>query len=321
LTSPGEHRQQASTEGKQEKGAVTTLPSLEALLPEDVARKAESTGIAKAQRDALTLLTLAVLAGAFIALGAMFATLIATGLGDALPFGLARLLPALAFSLGLILVVVCGAELFTGDVLMTVAWAGGRLSLADMLRAWILVLIGNLAGGVGTAILVYLSGHWLLGEMQVGVGAVRIAAEKASLPVGLAFWRGVLCNVLVCLAVWGSLAARSVTDKVLIVVLPVAAFVAAGFEHSVANFYYLTLGWLLSVLGPSEFLIQLAEAGIAAGEIRASNILPTQAAVIAGNIAGGACLVALTYWLAYLRPRRAPAPAAEDQPERRNRPG
>lgn len=304
---------------------MTTSPSLDALLPEDVARKAESTGIAKARRDALTLLTLAVLAGAFIALGAMFSTLVATGLGDGLPFGLARLIPALAFSLGLILVVVCGAELFTGDVLMTIAWASGRLTLVDMLRAWLLVLIGNLVGGIGTAALVYLSGHWLLGEMQVGVTAVRIAAEKANLPLWLAFWRGVLCNVLVCLAVWGALAARSVTDKVLIVILPVTAFVAAGFEHSVANFYYLTLGWLLRVLSPSEFLALLSQSEIT-GAITMRHILPTQAAVVAGNVAGGACLVALTYWLAYLRPRRAEAPvavpvAAEDQSDRRNNPG
>lgn len=305
---------------------MTISPSLDALLPEDVARKAESTGIAKARRDSLTLLTLAVLAGAFIALGAMFSTLVATGLGDGLPFGLARLIPALAFSLGLILVVVCGAELFTGDVLMTIAWASGRLTLADMLRAWLLVLFGNLVGGIGTAALVYLSGHWLLGDMQVGVTAVRIAAEKASLPLSLAFWRGVLCNVLVCLAVWGSLAARGVTDKVLIVILPVAAFVAAGFEHSVANFYYLTLGWLLRVLPPSEFLALLHREDVAAGMIQVRHILPTQAAVIAGNVIGGACLVALTYWLAYLRPRRAEAPASvpvatEDQADRRNNPG
>jgi len=305
---------------------VTIPPTLDALLPEDVAKKAETTGIAKAQRDPMTLLALSVLAGAFIALGAMFSTLVATGLEGELPFGLARLIPALAFSLGLILVVVCGAELFTGDVLMTIAWASGRLTLGDMLRAWALILAGNLVGAVGTAVLVYISGHWLMADMQVGVQAVKIAAAKASLPVGMAFWRGVLCNVLVCLAVWGSLAARSVTDKILVVILPVTAFVAAGFEHSVANFYYLTLGWLLRLLSPSEFLMLLSQEEIATGAISARHVLPTQAAVISGNLVGGACLVALTYWLAYLRPRRAlpvapVAIAAEDQTPRRNNPG
>ncbi len=293
---------------------MTTPPTLDALLPEAVAEKAEASGVAKAQRDIPTLFTLSLLAGAFIGLGAMFSTLTATGLGDALPFGLVRLLPALVFSMGLVLVVVCGAELFTGDVLMTIAWASRRLSLGAMLRAWAIVLFGNLVGAAGTAVLVFLSGHWLMGDMQVGVTAVKIAAAKASLPLDLAFWRGVMCNVLVCLAVWGALAARSVTDKILIVILPVTAFVAAGFEHSVANFYYLALGWLLqSPLSTSDFLALLAQDGVATGAIRLGSIVPTQIAVIAGNLVGGACLVALTYWLAYLRPR-APGPGGRPQP-------
>lgn len=282
---------------------MTAAPTLDALLPEAVAEKAEASGVAKAQRDFLTLMTLSLLAGAFIGLGAMFSTLTATGIGEALPFGLARLLPALVFSMGLILVVVCGAELFTGDVLMTIAWASRRLSLAAMLRAWVVVLAGNLVGAAGTALLVYLSGHWLMGDMQVGVTAVKIAVAKASLPLGLAFWRGVMCNVLVCLAVWGSLAARSVTDKVLIVILPVTAFVAAGFEHSVANFYYLTLGWLLGHFAPAEFQSALASATVTTEGLTAAHFLATQSVVVAGNLAGGACLVALTYWLAYLRQR------------------
>lgn len=287
---------------------MTTLPNLDALLPEAVAEKAEAIGVAKAQRDIVALLTLSVLAGAFIALGAMFSTLTASGLGEALPFGLSRLIPAIVFSMGLVLVVVCGAELFTGDVLMTIAWASRRLSLGAMLRAWALVLIGNLIGAVGTAVLVFLSGHWLMDNMQVGIDAVKIAAAKASLPLGLAFWRGVMCNVLVCLAVWGSLAARSVTDKILIVILPVTAFVAAGFEHSVANFYYLALGWLLPQFAPSDFQALLSGSGAATDAINLGHIVPTQIAVIAGNLAGGACLVALTYWLAYLRPRK-PGPS------------
>lgn len=293
---------------------MTASPTLDALLPEAVAEKAEASGVAKAQRDVLTLMTLSLLAGAFIALGAMFSTLTATGLGDALPFGLARLIPALVFSMGLILVVVCGAELFTGDVLMTIAWASRKLSLGAMLRAWVLVLVGNLVGAVGTAALVYLSGHWLMGDLQVGVTAVEIATVKAALPLGAAFWRGVMCNVLVCLAVWGSLAARSVTDKVLIVILPVTAFVAAGFEHSVANFYYLALGWLLqSPLSPSEFLVLLANAQVATTALSSSAVIFTQVAVIAGNLVGGACLVALTYWLAYLRRRPTPRIGAPTQ--------
>lgn len=297
---------------------MTAAPTLDALLPEAVAEKAEASGVAKAQRDTLTLLTLSLLAGAFIALGAMFSSLTATGLGEALPFGLARLLPALVFSMGLILVVVCGAELFTGDVLMTIAWASRRLGLGAMLRAWAIVLIGNLIGAVGTAMLVYLSGHWLMGDQQVGVTGVKIAAAKAALPLGIAFWRGVMCNVLVCLAVWGSLAARSVTDKVLIVILPVTAFVAAGFEHSVANFYYLPLGWMLASFAPADFQAALANAGVTTDALTPGRFLATQSLVVAGNLVGGACLVALTYWLAYLRRRPearigAPTPITPDQ--------
>jgi formate/nitrite transporter len=278
-------------------------PSLDALLPEDVARKAEALGVAKANRDLVSLLTLSVLAGAFIALGAMFSTVVATGLPDVLPLGLYRVLPAIAFSLGLILVVVCGAELFTGDVLMAIACASRQLPLGTMLRAWAIILVGNLIGGVGTALMVFWSDQWMLGNGEVGVTALQIASFKSSLTVAQAFWRGLLCNVLVCLAVWASLAARSVTDKVLVVIPPVAAFVAAGFEHSVANFYYLPLAWLIHGFAPHDFWsASQLDPGLFA-TFTLSSTLRTQIAVILGNLVGGACLVALVYWLAFLRPR------------------
>lgn len=278
-------------------------PTLDALLPEEVAHKAEALGVAKARRDLLSLVTLSVLAGAFIALGAMFSTIVATGLPDALPVGLSRVLPAIAFSLGLVLVVVCGAELFTGDVLMSIAWASRQLSLADMLRAWAIILVGNLIGGVGTALMVFWSDQWMLGNGEVGVTALQIASFKSSLTVAQAFWRGVLCNVLVCLAVWASLAARSVADKVLVVIPPVTAFVAAGFEHSVANFYYLPLAWLIHGFAPHEFWSASRLDPNVLAAFTPGNTLRTQIAVIIGNLVGGTGLVALVYWLAYLRPR------------------
>lgn len=282
---------------------MTTGPTLDALLPEDVARKAEVLGVAKAKRDVISLLTLSVLAGAFIALGAMFSTVVATGLPDVLPLGLSRVLPAIAFSLGLILVVVCGAELFTGDVLMAIAWASRQLPLSTMLRAWAVILLGNLIGGIGTALMVYWSDQWMLGNGEVGATALQIASFKSSLTFAQAFWRGVLCNVLVCLAVWASLAARSVTDKILVVIPPVAAFVAAGFEHSVANFYYLPLAWLIHAFAPHDFWsASQLDAGLFAA-FTVENTWRTQISVILGNLVGGACLVALVYWLAYLRPR------------------
>lgn len=264
------------------------MPNLDALLPEEIARKAEDVGCAKAGRDGLTLFVLAILAGAFIALGAMLSTLTAVGIGDVLPFGLGRLAIGTAFSLGLVLVVICGAELFTGDVLMTIAWASRRLGSLALLRVWAIVLAGNLVGGVGTALLVFLSGHLEANDGAVAATALAIAQQKAALGIADAFWRGVLCNVLVCLAVWGSLAARSVTDRILVVLPPVTAFVAAGFEHSIANFYFLSIGWLLRSDGASG----------------AADLLVSQLPVIAGNLAGGACLVALVYWIAYLRPGR-----------------
>ena len=282
--------------------------TLDPLLPEDVARKAEATGVAKAERDTLTLFTLSILAGAFIALGAMFSTLVSVGIGDLLPYGLARLAIGSVFALGLILVVVCGAELFTGDVLMTIAWAGRRLKTGAMLRVWAIVLVGNLVGAAGTALLVFLSGHPFAGAGGVAVAALEIARVKSELGLVQSFFLGVMCNVLVCLAVWASLAARSVTDKILVIVPPVAAFVAAGFEHSVANFYYLTMGLLLRHLAPDSFWQAQGLAPDQFAMLTPGTFVTGQAVVILGNLVGGAALVALVYWLAYLRPRGEPVP-------------
>lgn len=277
----------------------------DALPPEQVARKAETAGVAKAGRDGLTLLTLAVLAGAFIALGAMFSTLVGVGINDVLPWGLGRLVIGTVFALGLILVVVCGAELFTGDVLMTIAWASRRVSTRRMLEVWAIVLLGNLVGAAGTALLVFLSGHPFAANGAVAAAALEIAARKVALAPGRAFVLGVLCNVLVCLAVWASLAARSVADKILVIVLPVAAFVAAGFEHSVANFYYLSLAWLLQGFAPPDLWAQIGATPDQFPMLNVAAFVRSQAVVILGNVAGGAVLVALVYWLAYLRPRQA----------------
>jgi formate/nitrite transporter len=282
----------------------STGPTLDALLPEAVAEKAAAIGLAKTRRDPLSLITLAVLAGAFIALGAMMATLVSVGIGDLLPYGLGRLAIGMVFSLGLILVVVCGAELFTGDVLMTIAWAERRVALLPMLRVWVIVLVGNLIGGLGTALLVFLAGHVFAADGAVALAALKIASAKASLDPVSAFFLGLLCNVLVCLAVWASLAARSVADKILVIVPPVAAFVAAGFEHSVANFYYLGMGWLIRQFAPDGFWSASGIGPADFPQLTLANFIGSQAIVILGNLVGGAALVALVYWLAYLRPRR-----------------
>lgn len=264
---------------------MSDLFGLDAYAPKEIAARVSEIGVAEARLPPLSLALLGVLAGAFIGLGAMMSTLVAS---DAtLGFAVSRLLGGLVFSLGLMLVVVAGAELFTGNNLLVMAWAGGRIGTGELLRHWALVCAANLVGAAGLALLVWLSGHGALQQGEVGRTVVRIATAKAQLPLAEAFFRGVLCNVLVCMAVWMALAGRSVTDKLLAIVFPITAFVAAGFEHSIANLYFFPLALLLG-------------APLAAGDIAGSLL-----AVIAGNLVGGSVLVALVYWVIYLRPASA----------------
>lgn len=276
-------------------------PSLDALLPDAIALSAEALGVKKAGTDTASLFALAVLAGAFIALGALFATVVVSGADGMLSYGVTRLLGGFAFSLGLILVLVAGAQLFTGDALMVMAWASGRIRTTAMLRVWTLVWLGNLVGAAGTALLVFLSGHYAFGHGAVGAAALYFATAKAGLPAGQAFFLGILCNVLVCLAVWLALGARSVTDKVVAIVFPVSAFVAAGFEHCVANMYFVPLGLLIEHGAPASFW---AELGRAAPHVPVGQFLLNLAAVTLGNWIGGALLVGGVYWFIYRRPGR-----------------
>jgi formate transporter FocA len=278
-------------------------PRLEALLPAEVAERAEILGARKARYDTVTLTALAVLAGAFIAFGAMFSTTILSGSGTA-PWGIARFVAGVGFSVGLILVVVGGAELFTGNTLMVMALASRRIGLGEMLRAWVIVYLGNLIGAVGTAVLVFLAGQYLLNGGNVGAVALGIARAKAGLPFGAALFLGILCNVLVCLAVWLSYGGRSVTDKILAIILPIAAFVAAGFEHSVANMYFIPLGLLIRNAAPETFWSMTGLAPADFAEIDLGGFLANLIPVTIGNIIGGGVLVGLVYWFVYLRPRR-----------------
>jgi len=252
---------------------------LDAYAPREIAARVEAACVAKAGTPLLSLAMLGVLAGAFIGLGSLFAVIV---FSDAsLGFAAQRLLGGVVFSLGLVLVVVAGAELFTGNNLLAMGWAHGCLSTRDVLRNWVVVCAANFAGAAGLAVLVFLSGHAEMNDGAVGRTYLEIAAAKSALPFWSAFFRGVLCNVLVCMAVWMSLAGRSVVDKVVVVVFPVAAFVAAGFEHSIANMYFFPLAMLLQA---------------AAGEPAPlawlwTNLVP----VIAGNLLGGSVLVALVY--------------------------
>ena len=275
------------------------VQSLDALLPSDVARAAEGVGVAKATMRFDRLFVLGVLAGAFIALGAMFSTVVTAGGG--LDPGLARLLGGVVFSLGLVLVVVAGAELFTGNNLMAIAFASGRIRLGALLRAWGVVYVANFVGAVATALIVYFSGH-TRNIPGVGHRALDIAATKTSLPFGQAILLGVLANALVCLAVWLAVSARSVTDKIIAIVLPVAAFVAAGFEHSIANMYFIPTGLFLKAWAPDSFWVRSGVKPSQYPDLTWSrffldNLLP----VTIGNVIGGAGLVALVYWYVYRR--------------------
>lgn len=255
---------------------------LDVVPPARIAHLVEEVGVKKVHLAALQTFTLAVLAGAFIAFGGMLFTLTVTG--SELGLGPTRLLGGLAFSIGLVLVIIGGAELFTGNNLIVMAWADGRVTSRELARNWGIVYAGNLFGSLGTVVLVHLSGTLSLGEGAVGSTAMAVAQGKVALPFAEAFFRGVLCNTLVCLAVWMCFAAHTVSGKVLAIVFPVTAFVALGFEHSVANMYLIPIG----ALQPGS---SITLAGFL------SNIIP----VTLGNIVGGSALVALVYWLVYLR--------------------
>lgn len=272
----------------------------DALMPDAIARAMEDLGARKVTYDAPKILALAILAGAFVAFGALFATIAMSGAEGMMPYGVTRLLGGLVFSLGLVLVIVGGAQLFTSDALLVMAWASGRASISQMLRVWTLVWVGNFIGALGTAVLVYLSGQYTFGHGAVGETALYMASAKANLPVGQAFILGILCNVLVCLAAWLALGARSVGDKVLAVIFPVSAFVAAGFEHCVANMYFVPLGLMIEHGAGEPFLSSLHH--------RSPPIDPLQfainlGAVTLGNWIGGALLVGAVYWFIFCRER------------------
>jgi formate transporter len=282
------------------KSPVATV--IDAMLPPEMALACEAAGAAKAGRDAVALVVLGLLAGAFIALGAIFMTVVLTGAGD-LPWGVARLLAGIVFSLGLILVIVGGAELFTGDSLMIVACASRRITLAALIRAWILVYAGNIAGAIGTALLVFLAGQHEFGGGAVGKTALDIASAKAALPTVQLFFLAVLCNVLVCLAVWMSFGARSTADKVLVIVPPVAAFVAAGFEHSIANLYLLPYGLAIKAWAAPEFWTAIGQTAADYPALTAGAALHNIAVATLGNLVGGSLMVGGVYWFVHLRRR------------------
>jgi len=264
--------------------------NLNAYSPAEIKEAIEKVGVKKANLPFLVSLMLAVIAGGSIGLGALYYSIIVS---DAeLSFATARVMGGLAFSLGLIIVLVGGAELFTGNNLIVMAWASGNVSTKKMLRNWVVVYFGNLIGAVGLVVLVFLSHHLDMNGGRIGLSVLTTAAAKIQPDAVTLFFKGVLCNLLVCLAVWLAYAGRSVTDKIVAAIFPVSAFIAAGFEHCVANMYFLPLAWLMTRTGnvPTDF---------DASVITMAGIIHNLVPVTLGNIVGGAGLVGAMYWTIY----------------------
>jgi formate transporter len=280
---------------------VGKLASTDAHAPAVVAGKAEAVGVTKGKLNTLSTILLGILAGVFIGLGAMLCTLVTTDLG--IGFGLTKLLGGLVFCLGLILVVVAGAELFTGNCLILMSWMSGRTSLARLLRNWGLVYAANLVGALSLVGLMFYTNQWAFSGYEVGANALLIANAKVNLTFWEALTRGILCNALVCLAIWLCFSARTVTDKIIAIIFPITAFVAAGFEHSVANMYFIPMGILLA--GQEAVLDAAGVAAQGVANLNWAGFVVNMVPVTIGNIIGGGILIGIIYWLAYLRSERA----------------
>lgn len=273
----------------------------DALLPPEMARKAEYLGVRKAETPFVKFFGLSILAGAFIAMGAVFATTTAVG-GGALPYGVSRLLIGLVFCLGLIMVIIGGAELFTGNNLIVMAWASKKIKTLTLLKSWAIAYVGNFVGAIGSVTLVYLSGQYESAGGQIGQVALSIADGKAGIDPIKAFFLGVLCNALVCLAVWMSFSARTAVDKIAVILFPITGFVAMGFEHSIANMYFVPIGLFIKNFDPAFTQAAIEATGktyeaLTVGNFVWNNLIP----VTLGNIVGGVVFVAAIYWAIFLK--------------------
>lgn len=292
--------------------------TIDALVPAEMAAKAETVGVKKANMPFWNLLLLAVLAGAFIGLGAIFATTVSAGsigikdaagaaaYATALPYGVVRLITGLCFTLGLILVVVGGAELFTGNNLIIMAFIDKKVTFGQLMRNWGIVYLGNFVGSILTALIMFFTKQYMFGGGSIGINALNIGEAKSGLDFVQAIALGIMCNALVCLAVWMCFSARSVTDKILAIIPPIAGFVAAGFEHSVANMYFIPIALFIKSWGDPKFFDLIGKTAgdfqnLTWGNFLVGNLLP----VTIGNIIGGAVMVGVVYWFVYLRGKKS----------------
>ena len=289
--------------------------TFEAIMPAAMAVRAEESGINRAALDPLAAFVLSVLAGAFVAFGAIFATTVSAGTmtsiapdgsvvsSAAVPYGIGRLLVGLTFCVGILAVIIAGAELFTGNNLVVMAWASRKVSTRALLFNWVLVFVGNSVGAIFTAGLTYLTMQYTFGGGAVGLVALNTATAKASLSFLPAFTLGIMCNALVCLAVWMCFSARTNVDRVVTAVPPIAAFAAAGFEHCIANVYFIPLGLFIKAGAPESFWKSVNKTAADFPDLTWSNFICNLVPVTAGNIVGGSLMVAAAYWFVYLRNR------------------
>ncbi len=280
------------------------MVTFDAIMPASMAVRAEQSGIKRAATDPVTIFVLSILAGAFISFGAVFATTVTAGTG--LPYGIGRLLTGLVFSAGLVMVIIAGAELFTGNNLIVMAWASGKVKTRALLLNWVLSFTGNFVGAIATAILVFYSTQYTFGDGAVGLVALNIASAKTSLDFIPALILGILCNALVCLAVWMLYSARTNIDRIMTAIPPVAIFAAAGFEHCIANIYFIPMGLFIRAGAPDSFWTAIGKTAADYPGLTWSNFFANLFPVTIGNIIGGSLMVAAVYWFVYLRDTKKP---------------
>lgn len=274
-------------------------------MPAAMAKVAEEAGVYKATNKPMTTFFLAIVAGVFIAIAFAFYVTVTVG-GEALPWGINRFISGICFSLGLMLVVVCGADLFTSSVLIVIAKASGKITWRQLVMNWLLVYIGNLIGALFFVALIWFSGETNQANGAWGANVLQIAEHKMRHTFVEATCLGILANLMVCLAVWTSYSGHSLTDKMLSMVLPVAMFVASGFEHSIANMFMIPMGLVLRYCATDTFW---QSNGLSAEDFTSLTpynfIIDNLVPVTLGNIIGGGVLVGLTWWVVYLRGNHA----------------
>lgn len=275
---------------------------IDELLPHQITEKADNIAYSKATKAFLSAFYLAITAGMFISLAFVFFITVTTGANE-LAWGIKNLLGGLAFSLGLLLVVVVGGELFTSSTLTLIAKASNRITSKQMLKNWITVYFGNFIGATFLVFLIFFAGLYNADNGQWGLTALKIAQHKLHHSFTEAVALGILCNIMVCLAIWMAFGARTITDKMFAVLLPVAMFVASGFEHSIANMFMVPTGIIIQNFATPEFWqaigFQASDfADITIRNFIVNNLIP----VTIGNILGGGVIVGLMHWMIYLRP-------------------